>query len=48
MAKQEVSVELKPIKIESFQVTLIGDSPLICHKWSEKAKKEKRDDEGRI
>jgi len=41
MAKQkEVSVELRPIKIESFVVTLIGTSSLICHRWSEKAKKQ--------
>jgi len=33
-------VELKPILVESFSVSLIGDSPLICHRWSEKAKKQ--------
>lgn len=31
------------MNIERFQITLMGDSPLICHQWSEKAKKEMRD-----
>jgi len=41
MAKQkELSVELKPVKVESFTITLVGDSPLLSHKWSEKAKRQ--------
>ncbi len=36
-------VELKPIDIRRFEITLVGDSPLICHRWSEKAKREMLD-----
>lgn len=36
-------VELKPIDIKMFKVRLVGDSPLIVHAWSEKAKKEMLD-----
>ena len=32
-----------PIQIKTIQLTLAGDSPLICHAWSEKAKKQMRD-----
>jgi hypothetical protein len=28
------------IRVERLVLTLVGDSPLICHRWSEKAKKE--------
>ncbi len=31
-------VVIPQLTIQRFQVTLIGDSPLICHKWSDKAK----------
>lgn len=34
------SVEVPRIKISRMNITLIGDSPLICHAWSEKAKKQ--------
>ena len=34
------TVELKSIDIRKFEMTLVGDSPLICHRWSEKAKRE--------
>ena len=44
MAQQRQAViELPKIAVEQFQLTLIGDSPLICHKWSEKAKKQMLD-----
>jgi hypothetical protein len=43
MAKQVAIVEIHPLKVESIQITLVGDSPLIVHKWSEKAKKEMLD-----
>jgi len=36
-------VEIKPLNRQHITITLIGDSPLICHKWSEKAKKEMLD-----
>ena len=40
-AKQaEEKIELPAIEIGRLQITLIGDSPLIMHKWSEKAKKQ--------
>lgn len=39
MAKpQVIGIEIPAIKIERAEVTLIGDSPLIVHAWSEKAK----------
>lgn len=34
-----ISVEIPAITIKTFQVRLVGDSPLIVHAWSEKAKK---------
>lgn len=37
-AKTEV-VEIRPIKMKTVEVTLVGDSPLIMHAWSEKAKR---------
>jgi len=37
------TVELKPLDIRSIQMTLVGDSSLIVHKWSEKAKKQMLD-----
>jgi hypothetical protein len=37
------AMTLPKMNIQSFQITLKGDSSLICHKWSEKAKKEMRD-----
>lgn len=38
--KTESIIEIKPLKIEHRQVTIVGDTPLIVHAWSEKAKKE--------
>lgn len=38
-----VDVSIPPIRIEQLYITLVGDSALISHKWSEKAKKEMRD-----
>ena len=34
-----LGIEIPEIRVETFQVKLIGDSPLIMHAWSEKAKK---------
>ena len=44
-AKQQtpLAIDFSPLKIETLSLTLIGDTPLICHKWSEKAKKEMLD-----
>lgn len=38
-----VSVELPPLNLQRIEVTLVGDTPFIMHKWSEKAKKEMLD-----
>lgn len=43
MAKQVQTVDLLKLDIQKIQLTLVGDSPLITHKWSEKAKKEMLD-----
>lgn len=32
------TIELPPLNIQGMRVTLVGDSPLISHKWSDKAK----------
>lgn len=34
-----LQVDLRTLNIQSFQLKIVGDSPLICHAWSEKAKK---------
>jgi hypothetical protein len=39
----ETKMVLPKMNLQIFQITLIGDSALICHRWSEKAKKEMRD-----
>jgi hypothetical protein len=36
-------IELRRPHLETLQLRLVGDSSLICHKWSEKAKKEMLD-----
>ena len=38
--KTEDSIVLKPLVIEHRQIAIVGDTPLIVHAWSEKAKKE--------
>ena len=38
-----VAVEVPRIRIEHLLLTIVGDSPLICHRWSEKAKREMLD-----
>ncbi len=38
-----LNIEIPEIEVRSMEVTLIGDSPLIVHKWSEKAKREMLD-----
>jgi len=37
--KEEMLIEIKPIDIKYVPVRIVGDSPLIVHAWSEKAKK---------
>lgn len=39
-AKETTQIELPPLNLEIIEVTLIGDTPLISHAWSEKAKRE--------
>lgn len=38
-AKEETMIEIPGIKLKRFSLKLVGDSPLIVHAWSEKAKK---------
>lgn len=33
-------ITINPIKLQKARITLVGDTPLIVHSWSEKAKKE--------
>jgi hypothetical protein len=40
VAKQDVAIELPRLDIRLMDVTVIGDSPLIVHAWSQKAKLE--------
>lgn len=41
MASTEtVAIELPKLNIEMMQLVLVGDTPLICHAWSQKAKLE--------
>lgn len=41
MAKaKDVPMEIPQLNIQRMTLTLIGDSPLICHAWSKKAKEE--------
>lgn len=37
--KDSVKIELPKIDVQELKLTLIGDSPLICHAWSDRAKK---------
>ena len=40
MAKTIETIEIKPIEIKKTTIRIIGDTPLIMHAWSEKAKRE--------
>jgi len=42
-AKQTAAIELPPLNIQTLDVPIIGDSPLICHAWSAKAQKQMLD-----
>ncbi len=42
-AKKDVGIELPKLDIRLMEITIIGDSPLIVHAWSEKAKREMLD-----
>lgn len=40
-AKEQTQIiELPKLNIQRLIIRLVGDSPLICHRWSEKAKRE--------
>lgn len=41
--KKTEIVEIKPIEMQTTQLTIIGETPLIMHAWSEKAKKQMLD-----
>lgn len=40
MAATEKTIALQPIQRETMRVRIIGDSPLLCHRFDEKARKE--------
>lgn len=42
MAKKETQelISIKPMEIQQIPIRIVGDSPLIVHAWSEKAKKQ--------
>lgn len=42
-ANTSTAIELPSLNIERMDITVIGDTPLICHAWSSKAKKEMLD-----
>lgn len=38
-AKKQEIIEIRPIEMAEAQITIVGDTPLIMHAWSEKAKR---------
>lgn len=42
-AKKIELVAIKPIEMQEVKLTIVGDTPLIVHAWSEKAKKQMLD-----
>lgn len=43
MAAKTSAVEVKPINFGYMDITIVGDTPLIIHAWSEKAKRQMLD-----
>lgn len=41
--KSPSAIEIAPLNIQEISIPIIGDSPLICHAWSAKAKKQMLD-----
>ena len=41
--KTKELVPIRPVEIERIEITIVGDSSLITHAWSEKAKKQMLD-----
>ena len=37
--KTETAIEIRPLEIKTIPVRIVGDTPLIVHAWSEKAKR---------
>lgn len=37
---EKAVIKINPIKLQKARITIVGDTPLIVHSWSEKAKKE--------
>ncbi len=44
-AKKTETIEIRPVDIAIVNVRIVGDTPLIMHRWSEKAKREILDKE---
>lgn len=44
----EETIQIPQIEIERMVIKVIGDSPLVVHKWSEKAKKEMLDKQMKV
>lgn len=36
----QLVIELPAMKVQRMEIVLVGDSPLICHAWSDRAKKQ--------
>ena len=39
-AAKSAAVELPPLNLQTLDIPIIGDSPLICHAWSKKAREQ--------
>jgi len=39
-ASENTIIKINPIKIQKLDITIVGDTPLLVHAWSEKAKRE--------
>ena len=37
--KKEEIIEIRPLDIQRIPIRIVGDTPLIVHAWSDKAKK---------
>jgi hypothetical protein len=48
MTAQQVGVKIPGLQLATFKLTLIGDSPLICNRFSEKAKKQMLDKQMKV
>lgn len=46
--KKVESIEIRPLEIRKVKVRIVGDTPLIMHTWSEKAKQEMLDKQMKV